>query len=81
MDPRIQQALELIETAQSLMLEAAQTLCPVDGLAKEWSATGAMYEKIKQHWHRINHRRLDLQTRRKRRATVQQEPTTFFSYP
>jgi hypothetical protein len=80
MDPRIQQALELIETAQSLMLEAAQTLCPVDGLAKEWSATGAMYEKIKQHWHKVNHRRIDLQARH-RRATTRHDTATFFSYP
>ena len=81
MDPRIQQALELIETAQSLMLEAAQTLCPVDGFAKEWSATGAMYEKIKQHWHKVNHRRIDLQARHNRRATTRHESTAFFSYP
>ena len=84
MDPRIQQALELIETAQSLMLEAAQTLCPVDGLANEWSATGAMYEKIKQHWHKVNNRRMDLifsKARHNRRATTRQNAPAFFSYP
>ena len=81
MDPRIQHALELIETAQSLMLEAAQTLCPVAGFGNEWSATGAMYEKVKQHWHKVNHRRIDLQARYGRRATTRHESTAFFSYP
>ena len=72
MDPRIQEALELIETAQGFMLEAAQRLCPVDGFANEWSATGAMYEKIKKHWHKVNHRRVGLQGRQsRRRATMQ----------
>jgi hypothetical protein len=81
MDPRIQQALELIETAQSLMLEAAQTLSPVDGFANQWSATVGMYEKVKQHWHKVNHRRIDLQARHGRRATTRHETATFFSYP
>jgi len=77
MNSKIQEALELIEAAQSLMFEAAQTLCPVDGFAHEWSATGAIHEKIKQHWHKINHRRITLQARDNRRTTTRRDRAAF----
>jgi hypothetical protein len=46
--------LRLIEQAQSLLYEAAQTACPLQGWVKPWERIGAHADATKALWHRVN---------------------------
>jgi len=57
----VRKALDQIQEAQRLIAYAAQSLSPVNGFADEWSATNHLYDTVKQHWHVVNNRRIQLQ--------------------
>ena len=46
--------LDKIETAQTLLRQAAETLSAVPGFADQWTATLGVYETIREHWHTID---------------------------
>ena len=66
MDPKIQEALDLIQDAQNTMYTAAQKLCSVQGMADAWGKTCHMGQKIKAHWHTVNNRAIALRAKAKR---------------
>ena len=47
------EALDALEDAQSRVLDAMTLICPVNGLADEWTMLGELYETIKSHWHTL----------------------------
>ncbi len=53
---KVRAALEKIERAQNLIIEAAQDLCPVDGFCDEWSAAGPVHGAVKDYWYRVSGR-------------------------
>ena len=55
-EAKVEEALSLIERAQNLINSAAQALCPVDGFADEWSASGKVHDTIKRYWYRVKNR-------------------------
>lgn len=55
-EQKVIDALEKLQDAQTLVLKAAEDLCPVSGLGREWTATRRLYDQVKQHWHRVNTR-------------------------
>jgi len=57
----VRKALDQIQEAQRLVIHAAHSLSPVNGFADEWSATNQLYDTVKQHWHTVNNRRIQLQ--------------------
>lgn len=65
---RLFAAMQLIEESQQLMLSAAHELCPVHGACREWEQTLKMYDKIKAHWYKVQHRRFGLQQKHKKPA-------------
>jgi hypothetical protein len=58
MNPKVKKALDLIQHAQSVIGEAAQELCSVDGFADEWTSVNRLYDIVKQEWHTVNNRRI-----------------------
>jgi hypothetical protein len=50
-------SLDTIEAAQQLILSAAQDLCPIPGMANEWTAICKLHDVVKAKWHRVNARR------------------------
>jgi hypothetical protein len=46
--------LQLIERAQSLLYEATQTACPLQGWCKQWEQIGDHADATKALWHKIN---------------------------
>ena len=62
MNPKVRQALDLIQHAQSVIGEAAQELCSVDGFADEWTGVNRLYDTIKQEWHAVNNRRIQTES-------------------
>lgn len=59
---QIQLCLDLLQEAQSIVDEAAQALCPVPGFADQWSSLHKPYDAIKAAWHRVERRRMGLQS-------------------
>jgi hypothetical protein len=57
-NPKVKKALDLIQYAQSVIGEAAQELCSVDGFADEWTSVNRLYDTVKQEWHAVNNRRI-----------------------
>jgi hypothetical protein len=57
---RVLIALQTIEDAQRLLLEACQQLSPIQGFAKEWSEVGARVDDVKKTWHQVEARRQGL---------------------
>jgi len=53
---KVQEALHLIEAAQSTILSAQHALCPLEGFGDLWTATSRVHDTIKKHWHRVNDR-------------------------
>jgi len=51
---RVAVALACIEEAQRLIELAAQALCAVNGMAREWGRVGLLYEKTKNTWHAVS---------------------------
>lgn len=49
-----QRTLDLIQQAQSLLYEAAQTACPLQGWVKPWEHVGDHADATKALWHRVN---------------------------
>ena len=47
-------ALELIEQAQTMLYQAAQTACPLQGWADQWTLIGDHADATKALWHRVN---------------------------
>jgi hypothetical protein len=62
MNPKVRQSLDLIQHAQSVIGEAAQELCSVDGFADEWTGVNRLYDTIKQEWHAVNNRRIQTES-------------------
>ena len=60
MNPKVRKALDLIRYAQSIVGEAAQELCSVDGFTDEWTGVNRLYDAIKQEWHVVNSRRIQI---------------------
>jgi hypothetical protein len=60
MNPKVRKTLDLIQHAQSVIGEAAQELCSVDGFADEWTGVNRLYDTIKQEWHTVNNRRIQI---------------------
>jgi len=58
MTPKAQAArtatLGLIDAAQTLLYQAAQTSCDLQGFADEWRAIGDHADATKALWHRVN---------------------------
>jgi hypothetical protein len=58
MSPRTKAAAEktlaLIQQAQSLLYEAAQTSCPLQGWCDEWEMIGDHADATKALWHKVN---------------------------
>ena len=52
----VEVALECIEEAQQLIGRAAQALCSVSGLGREWRRLGALYDQAKRIWHDVRGR-------------------------
>jgi hypothetical protein len=61
---RVRDALDKLQAAQYLIDDAAQALCPVNGFAREWSASGKVHDAVKRYWHRVEARRQQLTPRR-----------------
>lgn len=53
-EAKVEEALRLIEQAQNILDRAAQQLCPIIGLVKEWQRVGTLSDKCKAEWHRLN---------------------------
>lgn len=51
---RMNDALEKIEQAQSLVDDACRLLCPLTPLSNDWARVGKLYDRIKAEWHRMN---------------------------
>jgi len=49
-----EKALRLIEQAQSLLYQAAQTACPLQGWCDQWKQIGDHADATKALWHKIN---------------------------
>lgn len=47
-------ALALIQQAQELLYNAAQTACPLKGWADQWTAIGDHADATKALWHRVS---------------------------
>ena len=62
MNPKVKKALDLIQHAQSAIGEAAQELCSVDGFADEWTSVNRLYDTVKQEWHTLNNRRIQVES-------------------
>ena len=60
MNRKVKRALDLIQYAQSVIGEAAQELCSVDGFADEWTSVNRLYDTVKQEWHTVNNRRIQI---------------------
>jgi hypothetical protein len=60
---RASDALRLIEDAQCKLLEATQMLSPIVGAVPEWRATAKLYDRVKQHWYRLDAKTRKLGTR------------------
>ena len=60
MNLKVKRALDLIRYAQSVIGEAAQELCSVDGFADEWTRVNRLYDTVKQEWHTVNNRRIEV---------------------
>jgi hypothetical protein len=57
-NPKVNKALDLIQHAQSVIGEAAQELCSVEGFADEWTSVNRLYDIVKQEWHTVNNCRI-----------------------
>ena len=60
MNAKVKKALDLIQHAQNIIGEAAQELCSVDGFADEWTSVNKLYDTVKQEWHTVNNRRIQV---------------------
>jgi hypothetical protein len=60
MNAKVKKALDLIQHAQNIIGEAAQELCSVDGFADEWTRVNKLYDTVKQEWHTVNNRRIQV---------------------
>jgi hypothetical protein len=60
MNTKVKKALDLIQHAQSVIGEAAQELCSVDGFADEWTGVNRLYDTVKRVWHTVNNRRIQV---------------------
>ncbi len=47
-------ALHLIQQAQTLLYQAAQTTCPLLNFAKPWEKIGKHADATKALWHKVN---------------------------
>ncbi len=54
-----QRILTLLAQAQSLIGDAAELACPVQGWAKEWRKLQTQYDAVKATWHAINNAKID----------------------
>ena len=71
MDPKIREALDLIQESQNLMGDACKALCSVKGMGEAYGLTCKMHRTIKAHWHEVDECRMALlapQIRREREA-------------
>lgn len=50
---KVDEALEKIEAAQVLLMEASQSLSPVIGMVKEWTLVGKEYDRVKALWYKV----------------------------
>lgn len=63
-DPRVQEALDQLESAQGMLNTAAETLSPVLGYAEQWDGLVELYHQVRAHWHQIDGRRAELKRSR-----------------
>lgn len=57
------EALDALERAQNLVLDATRLICPIDGLTDEWSMLGELYDTIKDHWYSLEAARSKILTK------------------
>lgn len=50
---RVQEALKLIEAAQTLLGKACEQLSPIEGAAPVYGATHKLYDKVHDLWRRL----------------------------
>jgi hypothetical protein len=70
---RVRVALASIQEAQSLLGQAAQAVCSVNGLAAEWRRVGKLYGQVKRAWYSIDGKAAGL--RFQGRLVLDHEPT------
>lgn len=65
-EAHVRRALELVEAAQHQLEEACRELSPVVGGVRQWSAVGALVDRVRSRWYALdswlakNRGRLDL---------------------
>lgn len=54
---RVRMALNQVEAAQRLLNLAAESLCPLRGLAPQWRKVGNLHDKVKDFWYELDEKR------------------------
>lgn len=57
-NPRVLNALRLIEAAQHTLEAACRDLSNVDGYSRIYRDTCSLADQVKEHWHRVDGRRI-----------------------
>jgi hypothetical protein len=57
-EAKVRECLDMLQEAQNLVNQAAQSLCSVPGFASEWGALSEPYQVIKANWHKVEARRV-----------------------
>jgi hypothetical protein len=52
-EARVEAALAAIQEAQKRIDQAAQALCSVSGLGREWRKLGALHDQVKRAWYAV----------------------------
>jgi hypothetical protein len=52
-EARVEAALAAIREAQKLIDQAAQALCSVSGMGREWRKLGALHDHVKRAWYAV----------------------------
>jgi hypothetical protein len=47
-------AAKKVEDAQILLDEAAEIICPVRGMGRQWLALGKLYQRVRDMWERLH---------------------------
>jgi hypothetical protein len=52
-EARVEAALASIQEAQKLIDQAAQALCSVSGMVREWRKVSALHDQVKRAWYAV----------------------------
>jgi hypothetical protein len=74
-EARVEAALASMREAQKLIDQAAQALCSVKGMAREWRKLGALHDQARRAWYAVTGRADSLSL--KGRLLLDHEPDSY----